>query len=59
MAELGKLRASDLLKSVTLTVKITGLRSFRVRVWLGVQLLKLAARIIGVGKIEIEESHDG
>lgn len=49
MAELGKaeVKASDAAKHLTLKVVVTGQQLFRFRCWLGVLVLKLAARIIG------------
>jgi len=44
---------SKLMSDVTMNVNLTGVRTWRVRVWLGIQLLKLAGRIIGCG-IHIE-----
>jgi hypothetical protein len=55
MAKLGEVRfpVAKALQSMTLQVRVTGLRRFRIRVWLGIRLLKLAAWVIGTG-INIE-----
>lgn len=51
MAELGTIRMpmSSAAKRVTLSVKLTGRTRFAIRLWCGVHLIKLAARIIGCG----------
>ena len=43
-------------KQFDLKIKVTGVRRFRVRVWLGVQVLKLAAIVMGVGfEVSVEK----
>jgi hypothetical protein len=37
------------LENVTITLKVTGLKVLRVRLWLGRQLLKLSAKVLGCG----------
>ncbi len=42
---------------LVLQIRVTGLRTLRVRVWLGLQVMKLAAAIIGTQvSISIEKS---
>lgn len=55
MAQLGEVRvpAAKAMQSLTIKVRVTGLRRFKLRLWLGTQLLKLAAWVIGAN-IEIE-----
>jgi len=36
-------------KDMTLTVNVTGVRAWKIRVWAGMLLIKLAARVIGCG----------
>jgi len=36
-------------ENVMLTVTMTGIKAFRVRCWLGAQIIKLAAIVIGCG----------
>ena len=43
----------DVARSMTMRVRVKGVRVFRARLWLGTLLLRLAARLIGCG-IEIE-----
>ncbi|MCH7909719.1 MAG: hypothetical protein IIB38_08895 [Candidatus Hydrogenedentes bacterium] len=38
-----------LAKDMTLRVKITGLGSFKARLWIGVRLLRLATFVMGIG----------
>ena len=38
---------NDITKGIVLTVRVKGLRKFRLRLWLTRQVLKLAARISG------------
>lgn len=43
------------MRGITLHVRVTGLRIWRVRMWLGMQLLQCAARIMGCGiRVEID-----
>ncbi|GAG16972.1 unnamed protein product [marine sediment metagenome] len=44
---------SEVMKNVVLNVEITGIVKFKIRTFIGVQLIKLAAWIIGCG-IQIE-----
>jgi hypothetical protein len=39
----------DIVKGLTVTVRITGTRVFKFRMWLGSKLLRLAAIVIGIG----------
>ena len=48
-----EIKVSEALKEITIEVKIVGFRSWRVRLWIGTQLLQLAAWVIGCG-IDIE-----
>jgi len=40
---------TSVVKNITLTVNVSGLRVWRWRVWLGLQLIQLAARVMGCG----------
>lgn len=42
----------DVMSGLTLTVRTTGKNAMKARLWLGMQMLKLSARIMGCG-IEI------
>lgn len=46
----------EVTKHMTLgiTVRVTGQRTYRLRLWLGTRLLKLAGRVIGFGTINLE-----
>lgn len=39
----------SLMNAVTMNVTLTGVREWRIRLWLGVKLITLAARVIGCG----------
>lgn len=46
---------SDLMKNITVEVTVTGMKSFRVRFAIGTFLMKLSAKIMGVGlKIDLK-----
>lgn len=38
-----------LIRHITLRVDVTGLRIWRARLWLGVQIIRLAALVMGTG----------
>ena len=42
----GKIRATDAMHSVTLHIAVVGVRELRVRLWIGLRLLRLAAWIM-------------
>lgn len=45
------------MKNMTMNVTIKGVRLHRFRIWAGVQLMRLAARVIGCGfNVNLEES---
>jgi hypothetical protein len=44
---------SSVMKRIHLTITVTGVRRQRLRNWLGCQLIRLAAVVMGVGGIEI------
>jgi hypothetical protein len=44
-------------KDITMHVEVTGVRVWRVRLWLWIQLLRLAALVAGVG-IQFHGAHD-
>lgn len=48
-----KMPISRAMSFLVINVKLTGVRGWRVRVWLGLKLMTLAARVIGCG-IHIE-----
>ena len=39
---------SEVLKNITLTVKITGLVNWKIQFWIATRLIKLAARILNM-----------
>jgi len=41
--------ANVITKNVTMHVEVIGVRALRVRIWLAAKLIRLAARIAGVG----------
>lgn len=43
------LKMSELSKQITLYVKLSGIREFKFRLWVGRQLIKLAAKIMRMG----------
>lgn len=45
----GAISMQEAVRAMTLTVEVTGVRAARARLWLGLKLLKLAARVIGCG----------
>jgi hypothetical protein len=47
--------ASSLMKRITMTVRVSGVMRQHARIWLGCQLIKIAARVMGVG---IQIDHD-
>lgn len=49
--------ASSLNKHITMTVRVTGMRVWRVRWWLASHLMALAARVAGCGlTVDVGES---
>ena len=42
-----KIKASELTKYLSIEIKITGIKILAARLWMGTQLFKLGARIIG------------
>lgn len=46
----------EVIAPMTLQVRVTGLRVARVRLWLGAQVIKVGALIIGCG-VEIEKGN--
>lgn len=44
-----KMPANVITKNVTMHVEVIGVRALRVRIWLAAKLIRLAARIAGVG----------
>lgn len=53
------IRAGALNKQITMRVRVTGLRVWRARWWVAVNLLKLAARVAGCGIDVHVEKRDG
>jgi hypothetical protein len=43
------IKAVDAMRDMTITVRITGMKELRLRLWIGVRLVRLAARIMGMG----------
>ncbi len=48
-----EVNAGELMHHTTMHIRITGVRTFRARIWLGVRLISLAARIMGMG-VQVE-----
>ncbi len=46
--------AKDIAPKLMMTVKLTGVKTWQVRVWIAIRLIKLAARIMNVG-VKIED----
>lgn len=42
-----ELKASDLAKEIPLNIKISGFRTFRTRLWIARQLIRLATFVVG------------
>lgn len=40
---------SDVMKQCTVNVRLTGVRVWRVRLWIGCKLIKLASLVMGCG----------
>jgi hypothetical protein len=54
MARAVNLPITDAARNMTLSVKVTGVRRYRARLWLGGQIIRFAARVIGMrGAVEI------
>jgi hypothetical protein len=47
------IQATSIMANHTMTVRLTGVTEFRVRVWIAEQLMRLAARVLRTG-IEVE-----
>lgn len=51
---------SRLTKRMTVTVNLTGVTAWKARVWLGTQIVKLAARVMGCGfRVDFEVDRHG
>ena len=48
---------NKLSRHITLNVRIVGIRRFRARVWLGIQIIRLAVLVSGLGLV-IENPND-
>jgi hypothetical protein len=44
---------SDIAKGVVVRLRVTGTRSFRLRLGVGLWLMKFGARVAGFGRVEI------
>lgn len=53
MINLATVDAGDAVARVALSVRITGMKAFRVRLWFGKRLIRLSAFVIGVGRVEV------
>ncbi len=42
----------DLMRKMTMTIHVRGQREQRVRIWIGAHLIKMAAYVMGVGRLE-------
>jgi hypothetical protein len=42
-----QVKATDIARDMTLDIEITGLSVWRVRVWIGMRLIALAAKVMG------------
>lgn len=49
--------ARDIMRKVELTITVSGLGVLRARIWAGMQLMKLAAAVIGC-QIKIDEARN-
>ena len=49
--------AGELVKQITLQVKITRMKRFNARLWMGLRLISLGAWIAGLGGVETEEEN--
>ena len=45
---------SKIVNTLTLTVKLSGVRVMYTRIWLGTMLIRVAAYVIGVRNVELE-----
>lgn len=54
--KVGDVDAVDLMRHMTMNVKVRRMRTVRVRIWLGTKVIRLGAWIIGVGAIHIEDA---
>jgi hypothetical protein len=56
MGEIANITVKDLVNSVDMNVSITGYRGFRVRLYLGVLLIRAGMRVIGItGRVTSNE----
>jgi hypothetical protein len=53
-----RIQATDAMRHVTMTVEITGMKSFRARLWLSTWLILLAAWILQIGRVEFTEPEE-
>lgn len=44
----------DCVAGMTLTITVTRSRAFRARMWMGLQVMKFGAAIVGFGTIKVE-----
>lgn len=42
-----KIQATELLRNLTLRVRLVGVKTMRVRIWLGTRIIRLGAAVIG------------
>ena len=47
--------AGDLTKHITMQVKITGAGRLRARLWLALLIIRLAVKVAGFNRLEVEE----
>jgi hypothetical protein len=48
-------RMGEIAKDITINIKLTGMKRFAVRMWIGVQIIRLAALILPTAtEIEVE-----
>jgi len=45
--------ADDLVKSIQLQIKLTGMWKFKLRLWLSIQIIKIAAKVGGFKGVEV------
>ena len=49
-ASIGKIKVGKMISdSLTLEISLQGIKTFRIRLWIGKKILKLAAKVIGCG----------
>jgi hypothetical protein len=50
--------AADAMKNITMTVRVTGMQQVKIRTWVGCQLIRLAAVVMGCGMVIHTQTRD-